>query len=299
MEIYIVNVETYIAIVETYIVTVDIYIAIVEIYIVIVDIYIITVDFYIVIVDIHIIIVDFHIVDVYLYNVTVSFIRRTAMEDYIPREDSQYSEWFNTFTSNIVTYAATLGLSPAEITELQNLATQWDADFIALLQARQAYKGAAAIKAETRKLTEKHVRKLVRRIQFNPATDDIIRAALGLTIYDLTKTPPQRPENAPMLVIDFSTRGWHIIHWGPNPSDERNNGKPKGVASCDIRMHIGTPPSELSVEHYPLAQIASKSPVTLKHVELGGQAIYYICRYLNTRMEPGPWSIMAYAEVTS
>jgi hypothetical protein len=98
-----------------------------------------------------------------------------------------------------------------------------------------------------------------------------------------------------MMRVDFSRTHCHVIHWGVVPGNERINGKPKGVAACEIRMHFGVPPVNMINDDFVFATIATKSPVVLNYTEHLGEVIYYACRYLNTRMEPGTWGARSYA----
>ena len=219
------------------------------------------------------------------------------MKDYMPREDAAFSEWSNVFINYAVTNAVLLGLTPAEVTAIQNLETQWQIDYNAAFQARMVAKSTTTAKNATRKQTEQYLRQLVRRIQANPAITDADRNAMNINIRDTEKTPSPIPAEVPMMLIDFSRRNVHLVHWGPNPGNEKQNGKPAGVMVCEIRYIVGPTPELIHVDTMAIAAIASSSPVMIDLADHKHELVTYMCRYLNTRMQPGSWSGIASALV--
>jgi hypothetical protein len=219
------------------------------------------------------------------------------MQDYIPRKDPVFNGWLANFTEAAIANAVALGISPAEIIELQNFTDQWSAAHNEAFEARANYQAMVERKADARTGAVSYVRELVQRIQTNPAVTDGNRATLGITIRDKTRTRPALPTEPPGIDIDFSRILCHIIHWGPAPKRERINGKPQGVYACEIRSHVGEPPQDYDQMDLAILKVATKSPVTIYYSGIGGQTIYYACRYLNSRMEPGPWSHVTHAIV--
>jgi hypothetical protein len=78
--------------------------------------------------------------------------------DFIPRTDSSFKAWFDTFTDYALAHAAALGLSPAQVAELVAKRAAWDAGFGRHIEARNAAMGATAEKDRLRKEAEQMIR---------------------------------------------------------------------------------------------------------------------------------------------
>ena len=62
-----------------------------------------------------------------------------------------------------------------------------------------------------------------------------------------------RTMDPPSIRLDFSKRLQVIIHWGPNPHDERRNGRPQGTIGCEIQFHRGGIPAKLNSPDLPIS----------------------------------------------
>jgi len=147
------------------------------------------------------------------------------MADYIPASDSSFDEWARNFSETCITYAAELGLSPGDMMSISNAYRDWQLAYVSHQNARNAARGAAEHKDEQRDNAEELFRRFTRVIHARPETTDSHREALGITVPDRTKTVLAAQmvlaTKAPLLLVDHSLRGQTIIHFGPNPSNER------------------------------------------------------------------------------
>jgi hypothetical protein len=114
------------------------------------------------------------------------------MPDYLPRTDTEFDRWFEGFVQYSMAHGDELGLTSAEIAELQAVRTAWDAAFARHQAAREAARDATVMKEMTRVAGEQSIRKYVRIIQARPATTNGQRRGLGITI---KPDNPQRAES--------------------------------------------------------------------------------------------------------
>ena len=143
-------------------------------------------------------------------------------------------------------------------------------------------------------------RDMARRLQADPNTTDAERAAAGITVPDATKTAASpddiRSTDPPSLWLDFSRRLQVIIHWGPNPHDERHNGRPHGTIGCEIQFHRGGIPT-LEADWVTL-DIDTDSPfIHTIHEDTPTTYAYRAC-YVDKKLNKGPYGDPAVCTVS-
>jgi len=115
------------------------------------------------------------------------------------------------------------------------------------LATQAAAMTATEDKNEKRADAEKVMRKFVNILQVSPQVSDPERAALRIPIRDKQPTPtdPNAILNIipPKQHLGTEQPGLVVVHFGPNPLDERRNAKPKGVAGGRILVIDGSVPS--------------------------------------------------------
>ena len=104
------------------------------------------------------------------------------MPDYLPRTDTEFDRWFEGFVEYSMTHGDDLGLTVAEIAELQAVRSAWDAAYARNQAAREAAREATVMKEMPRVAGEQAIRKYVRIIQARPATTNTQRRGLGITV---------------------------------------------------------------------------------------------------------------------
>jgi len=213
------------------------------------------------------------------------------MADYIPASDSLFDEWARNFSETCGTHVAELGLSPQDMMSISSAYMEWQSAYVSHQNARNAARGATEDKDEERDDAEELFRRFTRVIQARPETTDSLREALGITVPDRTKTllaaQMVLANEPPLLLVDHSLRGQTTIHFGPNPSNERENALPQGMRGGKIWYHIGGLP-ETEDEWRWLAD-DTNSPYT--HIIGGAEAvtIAYRAQYFDRRMRLGPF----------
>ncbi len=170
-----------------------------------------------------------------------------ARKGYIPGRDGDFNSWQNNFVSYVITNAAALGITPAEVTELQNAQTSWNSSFPASITAKNASKGANELKDEDRDTLESTARLLTRKVQARKETTDTQREGLGITVPDMDPTALSEDvvlnTTPPMVHIDHSKPRMAFVHFGANPQNEKENAKPDGIKGARIWYHMGGLPT--------------------------------------------------------
>jgi hypothetical protein len=213
------------------------------------------------------------------------------MADFIPKSDPAFEAWFGNFLTYAVANAAALGLSPAQLTEIQSAKTAWSLAYSDLIAAKNAFQAAAETKDEKRAEGEKVIRRQTGILQARPETTDAQREGLGITVPDRQPTPlpPERilAEPPPLVVVDTAQRHQATVHFGPNPSDERANPKPEAAHGAEIWYVIGpAPPEPLG---YTFLALDTNSPYVQAFPGAAAVTVTYRLRWVDRLGRPGPF----------
>jgi len=169
------------------------------------------------------------------------------MPSYIPASDAAFREWIESFVDYAGAHASELGLTTGNIAEMQAVRVAFVNSYLADLATQAAAMTATEDKNEKRADAEKVMRKFVNILQVSPQVSDPERAALRIPIRDKQPTPtdPNAILNIipPKQHLGTEQPGLVVVHFGPNPLDERRNAKPKGVAGGRILVIDGSVPS--------------------------------------------------------
>jgi hypothetical protein len=218
-------------------------------------------------------------------------------KDYFPAQDAEFDAWLANFAAELAARATTFGFNAEEVAALINANEDWHNDYVANLNAQKMARAAAVTKGTSKASVKALVRGYVRRLQVHPAITDNARETFRVTVPDKQRAPIGAPTETPLVRLDFSDRGRMYIHFGPNPSNKRNNGLPEGAGGVIIQCHeSGVPQNETA---WAWLANPSRSPYT--HVVNGSAArtFAYRCAYVNRRGQQGPWSAPAIGTVTA
>lgn len=195
--------------------------------------------------------------------------------DYVPPNDNEFKLWLANFVSILTVNASVVGLVPADLTPI----TAESDEFASALEGYQqqlSLTASASSNKKTRRTTaEGTLRPLVRRINNHPGMTDQLRSLLGLKPMGMAMDAIPIEELIPGIQLE-SAVGMVTVHWGPNPMNERMNGKPEGVKGANVyRKKAGE-------ADYRILGYASASPY---YDEISGDAadyVYYV-RYRGTK----------------
>ena len=213
------------------------------------------------------------------------------MPDYLPTRDAEFEEWFARFLEYCVAHQAELGLTPADILEIQGAKIAFSLAYSNQQATQNAAQAATETKEEKRDAGEATIRKFVKIIQARPGVTDANREGLGITVRD-TKPTPQSEDvvhdtPAPRIEPDWSKRGEVLLHVGPNPGNERNNGLPTGIAGFKLWYAMGGVPADAAAWQWLADDTASPH----RHLVPSGTplTITYRAQYFDRRMRLGPF----------
>jgi len=220
--------------------------------------------------------------------------------DYIPDPDAEFEEWFARFLEYCVAHKVELGLSDGDLLEIQTSKITWSLAYSNYQVAHNAAAASTETKEEKRDAGEATIRKFVKIIQARPGVSDASRENLGITVRDTTLTPQSedvvRTTPAPRLELDWSKRGQVIVHFGPNPGNERENGLPQGIKGAKLWFCYGVPTDANAVWTW----LADDTHSPYLHAVPSGTTltITYRAQYFDRRMRLGPFGDPVTATIT-
>ena len=220
------------------------------------------------------------------------------MPDYIPPADADFAAWITTFRNGLNTEPATFGFLPADVTTLQNLATDFDDARNSNDSAQAQAQAARAEKDAKRSLVEDFIRGRVARIQTLPAVTDAQRNLLGITVRSSTRTAVVAPDTKPVGTLDTSQRLQHTINF-VDELTPNTRAKPDGVQGCEVWVKVDGPPPVDPSELKYLATDTRTPYLAQYDGSQGGKLAHYMLRWRSTRGETGPWSQTVSGTITN
>ncbi len=214
------------------------------------------------------------------------------MSDYVPRSDGDFNNWQSNLLALSTENATAWEIPLPRIAEVKETATNWESKYAKTINRQNRTTADVRAKEDARIECTEQLRKFVAQyLTFNAKVQDSDRELLGLNIRSNSRTPVPVPTTTPMANIDISTRMQHnftIV----DSSFPQHRSKPEGVMGCEIWAKIdGEAPKDASeLMHLATATRASHS-VNFDGNKTG-KVVYYWFRWVNKRVQPGPWSIM-------
>jgi hypothetical protein len=220
------------------------------------------------------------------------------MADFIPSADADFDAWLQNFIDYAAAHAATLGVSPAQVTSAQAVHTDWSAKYPASITAQATANSAVQAKNDSRVGAEVLIRSLVGVIQASPEVTDAQRQALGITVRLSSRTSIGAPTTKPVATIDTSQRLRHTIDF-VDELTPTTRAKPDGAQGCEIWTKIGEPaPAGPKDMHY--LALDTRTPYTVEFEAAdAGKTAYYMLRWISPRGETGPWSQTVTGTITN
>ncbi len=136
----------------------------------------------------------------------------------IPSRDSEYSSWLANFATVAAAHAGALQLTPAQASDLAQLAADFAQALEEIQAARAAFKGKAANKRNAREASAELFRSIGRQIQANPDIDDALKADLGLQVAR-KPTSPLAPASHLAATVVSGTQARLV--WDRNGNSDR------------------------------------------------------------------------------
>lgn len=217
------------------------------------------------------------------------------MADFLPDSDNDLAEWLANFLTVVQSRPDNLGMTAQELADLQEARANFGNALQAHRQAQAIAATAMRDKQQARDTVEKLVRTAVRRLQTHPSLTDGDRSALRIGSRSTPRTPPSAPTTRPTASIDASQRLRHTINFSDEATPNRR-AKPDGVLGCEIYVKVGEAPAGPS--EMRLLALDTATPYLASFDEAdAGKTAHYLLRWVNSRSDPGPWSMTLSATI--
>lgn len=198
----------------------------------------------------------------------------------------------------VVANKVALGVSTADADALQAAYTAWFGAYGGLLAAQAAAETATNLKDTKRDLLVAIVRSLTGQMQKNPAVTDAQRRSMQVNIPDGTRTPAAIPTTKPVLKVDTAQRLLHTIAFS-DEATPTSRAKPDGVMGCELWAKIGDP-APVGPDDCEFLALATRTPDREDYEAAdGGKSAHYMARWVNTRGQKGPWSVVVKATIAA
>lgn len=209
-------------------------------------------------------------------------------KDFIPGPDGEFDDFLKQFQSAVGGAPANFGLAAGDGTLIQAKYSAWSTAYGAHKDAQQKAHEAATTKDKVRADAEEATRGLAKKINGNAAVDNEMRAMAALPAHDLVKTAIGAPASHPVVRLEAKGHLTIVLHFTDAATPQRN-AKPHGVHACEIRVHVGDPAPADETGYTFLANDTRTPYVDTHPAADAGKTAYYMVRWLNTKLEPGPW----------
>lgn len=222
------------------------------------------------------------------------------MADFIPSNDDAFDHFFATLQVYVSANFAALGVSAGLNTALGDAYTNWTEAWGHWQDEQPTYNSLLAAKNAARRAAEPAIRQVNAVVQANPAVTAAQKEAAELPVHKTTRTPVAPIETHPVL---YRVDNEHLLQrlWFSDQATPGSKAKPKGATLCEIRQSVVAPGGTAPVnpDAMPLLALDTKSPHRTDFDAADpGKTAYYAQRWVNTRGEPGPWSVITSYLVT-
>ena len=211
-------------------------------------------------------------------------------KDYIPNQVEKFNKWQKTA---LIVAGGKISLWHTGLVELPPeliaFKAYYEEKYAIANNPETRTKGAIAERQLAQKEYTKELRAFFRQyILYNKFVPVADREAMGLKIYDATRTPSPKPVTMPVGNVDFSIRRRHTVKI--KDSVHTGRGLPPHVHGFEVWRKVGGS-APVNSNEFEYAGFSSSSSFTLDYeLQQVGLTVYYIFRWVNARNEPGPWS---------
>jgi len=181
------------------------------------------------------------------------------MSAYVPRKDSQFALWLAHVRTVVAANPAAVGLTPAQVAELESAADAFSAAYATSEAAKGLLAGLIGEKDEERMNSESVARELCQMILANPAVSTAVKGQLGLSISPRPFPVVSSPEG---LCANAFANGTVLVKW--------NRAGAPFSTTFTLEARVGTSKT------WVLVAATSKSRVTLTGYKPGEQVLFRV-----------------------
>jgi hypothetical protein len=208
-------------------------------------------------------------------------------KDYIPTKDADLAPWSANFTEQVAENAATWGIPPAEVADLQ-AAVHLFRELLVKRRSTECNIVTVCEKNIARKALVARIRTMASFRLKNPAVDNTQRTALGLHVRDTIYTKIQAPDTGPDIEVrqTDARRLALVIRIIGNIIQARPYGT---VGATVVYAVLDTPP--LSIDELTSGLLVTRSPFYIIFDDAHrGKTVYFAACWQGKGGKRSPWS---------
>jgi hypothetical protein len=215
-----------------------------------------------------------------------------SIEDYIPRKDSGFREWANTFANKLNASPATYMMTEAQTQAIREAVDDFIEKYEVTLEKDTRTATTIAAKDDARSVAETMCREIATLIKENLGISDEAKIAAGVRPINPNRDPIFCPQTSPILTILGNTPGSQTIIF-KDPTQPEKKAKPFGALALQLFVAVteGDDPAPLAeAKFHGLYMSSNRIAVEFGQNDDGKLATYY-ARWCGRREEVGPWSL--------
>jgi hypothetical protein len=217
---------------------------------------------------------------------------------FLPTQESVLNSWLANFGTKISASPGTYGLKPADAASIAAAVAAWKTAYETASSPATRTRGAVAAKRGEKKSVVALVRGFAGMIRSDDAVSSELKIGLGLKLRARRGSPTPTPTSAPALALHRMATGVHELR-ALRSGESLSSAKPHGVASLMVYRAVGEHVVTRAEEAQFLTLVTrTRFMSTFDHAQRGQTATYF-ARWINTKGEPGPWSVAMSAAIAA
>lgn len=194
----------------------------------------------------------------------------------MPGNFEELKVWMTNFLTVLEAHIEEFGMVAADLNIAKNFNTAFGATVTDYENKKTALAVSSSLRKDQRDGLVDLVRPIIDQINHHPAMTNDLRVQLGLKPRNLASEPITPIDQLTPLVVLESTLGKVTVHWGPNPGNERMNGRPPGVKGAVIYRR------QAGIGDYQMVGFSNSSPF-FDYVIGSAMDYTYIVRYRGSK----------------
>lgn len=215
---------------------------------------------------------------------------------FLPRKDADLAAFANNMSTYLTASPAAFSVTIAQAAAFATLKTAFQTALTTLENPANRNPVNTQIKNDARAALVDGpggIRELVDIIQAAPATTDVQRQQIQITIRDTDPTPSPIPDAAPVFTIE-SVIGQTVVCRIRNAEDETSRAKPFGVQGAQILAYLGDE-APLILNQWQTMGVFTRTDGTVtlmlsSNLFPPGSKVWLTASWMNTRGQQGPLS---------
>ncbi|MEW6026754.1 MAG: hypothetical protein AB1599_05635 [Planctomycetota bacterium] len=164
-----------------------------------------------------------------------------------PKKDDDFFNFQGKVNNDVVINQVPWNIPPAEVAALTARRAAYEPLYHKSQEKENRTSADVLRHRQMRKTYEKELRVFIKAwLMFNPLVSDDQRKEMSIPVWDKEPTPIS-PDYVvslapPLLLLDWSKQSQVTVHFGVNPSNEKQNAKPVNISGAKIWYRIETGP---------------------------------------------------------